>query len=97
MCAFRDEDQAMSLREVVQCFGDFGKELDVVVLDDARAAEDLFVKIGSDCYGTQAVEGIDQSVGKAVEAVSVFDDAFALDIIEHLADLLGCELVMVKE
>ena len=87
----------MSLREVVQRFGDFGKELDVVVLDDTRESEDLFVKIGSDCDGTQSFKCIDESVGKAVEAVPVFDDAFALDIIEHLAHLLGRELVMVEE
>ena len=87
----------MSLRKIFQCLGNFGKELNIVVLDDARESEDLFVKFGSDWHRTQAFECIDKSVGKAVEAVSVLDDAFALDIIEHLADLLRRELVMVEE
>ena len=87
----------MSLRKMLQGLGDFGKELNVVVLDDARESENLFVKLWSDRYRAQAFECVDKSVGKAVEAVPVFDDAFALDIIEHLADLLGCELVVVQE
>jgi hypothetical protein len=87
----------MSLRKILQGLGNFRKELNVVVLDDARESEDLFVKIGSDWHRTQAFECIDESVGKAVEAVSVFDDAFAFNVVEHLTDLLGPELVMVEE
>jgi hypothetical protein len=87
----------MSLRKILQGFRDFGKELNVVVLDDACESEDLFVKLGGDRYRAEAFECIDKSVGKAVEAVSVLHDAFALDIIEHLADLLRRELVVVKE
>ena len=87
----------MSLPEVLQRLGNFGKELDVVVLNDAREAEYLLVKLRSDRNGAQAYEGIDQGVSEAVETVSVLDDAFALDIIEDFANMIGSELVVIEE
>ena len=87
----------MPLREVLQSLGNFGKELDVMVLDDAGEAEDLFVKLCSDRHGAQALESIDQCVGETLQSVSVLHDAFALDLVEDFPHLLGGELVMVEE
>ena len=57
----------------------------------------LFVKLGRDRYGTQPLEGIDQRMGEALEAVSVLDDAFAFNVVEHFSHLLRGELVMIQE
>ncbi len=45
----------------------------------------------------QALKRIDQRVREAVQAVAVRDDAFALDVVEHFAHLLGRELVMIEK
>ena len=87
----------MSLREILQRLGNFGKELDIVVLDDARETEYLLVKLRGDWNGAQAFEGIEQSVSEALEAVAVLDDAIALDVVENLANVLGSELVVIEE
>ncbi len=58
---------------------------------------DLRVQLGRDRDDAQALKRIDQRMRKAVQAVSVLYDAFALHIVEHLAHLLGRELVMIEE
>jgi hypothetical protein len=62
-----------------------------------RETHDLFVKLGRDGNRAQAFESIYQSMGKAVETVSVLHNAFALDVVEDFADLFGLELVMIEE
>ena len=39
--------------------------------------------------GAETFERVDQRVREAVQPVSVLDDAFALDVVENFADLLG--------
>jgi len=68
-----------------------------VILNDLGEADDLRVKFRRDRSGAEALERVDQSVGKAVQAVSVFDDAFALDVVEDFADSFGREFVIIEE
>jgi hypothetical protein len=89
------ENEAVALGEVFESLGDLRKEFDGVILDGLRDAANLGVKVRSDGHRTEALECVDESVGKALQAVSVLDDAFALDIVEDFANLLGRELVVV--
>ncbi len=65
--------------------------------DGVREAVDLCVELRRDGFDAQTLEGIDQGVCEAVQAVSVFHNAIALHVIEHFAHLLGRELVMIQE
>ena len=96
-CAFCDEDQAVAHGEVLQSFGNFGDELDGMIFNDVSEAADLCPEFGSDWGGTETLEGVDEGVGEAVQSVSVLNDAFALDVVQDFADLLGRELVMIQE
>ena len=68
-----------------------------MIFDLVREAEDLPVEFGRNWNRAEALECVNQSVPEAVQAVTVLDIAFAFDIVEHFANLLGSELVMVKE
>jgi len=87
----------VALRKILQRLANFGKELDGMILDRLGNPSDLLVEFWRHGNRAQALKGIDQRVGEAVQAVSVLDDAFALDIVEDFADLLGGELVMIQE
>ena len=45
----------------------------------------------------QALKSVDQRMRETVQAVAVLDDAFALDVVEHFANLFRRELVMIQE
>src|SRR5215472_17123250 len=68
-----------------------------MIFDPARETDDLLAELGGNRNRAEALECVHQSVREAGEAVTVLDDAFAFDIVEHCANLLGCELVVVQE
>src|SRR5215467_13108385 len=68
-----------------------------MILDLVRETDHLLMELRCDRNRAQTLEGIDQRIGKAVEAVSVLDDTFALDVIEDFANLLRREFVVIKE
>ena len=55
------------------------------------------MKFGSDRNRAEALEGVNESVGEAVQAVSVLDDTVALDVVKDFADLFRGEFVMIQE
>jgi len=87
----------MLLRQIGEGLGNLRQKFDGVVLNLVCETDDLFVKLRRDGHGAEPFEGIYESMGKAVETVSVLYYAFALDIVEDFADLFGLELVMVQE
>ena len=58
---------------------------------------DLGVQPRRDWLDAQPFKCIYQSVGKAVQAVPVGNDAFALDIIQHSTNLIRREFVVIQE
>ena len=58
---------------------------------------DLRVQLGSDRLHAEPLERVHQRVRKAVQAVTVLHDAFALYVVEHLAHLLGRKFVVIEE
>src|SRR5579872_1647390 len=68
-----------------------------MILNCPRDTSDFLVQFRRHGNGAEALKGIDQRMGKALQAVSVLDDAFALDIVEHFAHLLGREFMMIEE
>ncbi len=60
-------------------------------------ALDLRMQLRGDRHADSAVQRLDQSVRKAVQPIAVLHDAFALDVVEHFADLLGREFVMIQK
>jgi hypothetical protein len=83
--------------EISKSLGNLGEKFDGVIFDLVGEADYLLVEFGSDWNWAEFLERVHESVGKAVEAVSVLDDAFALDVVEDLADLLGRKFVMIQE
>src|ERR1700733_931650 len=65
--------------------------------DGVGKAVDLGVQFRRDRPDAQALKSIDQRMRKAVQAISMFQDAIALHVIEHFAHLLGRKLVVVQK
>ena len=62
-----------------------------------RKAVDLRVQLRRHRFNAQPLEGVNQRMGEAVQAVAMFHDAFALHVVENFAHLLGRELVMIEK
>src|SRR5579859_171746 len=95
--SFGKENQAVALRKIFQRLANFGKKFNGMILNRLGNTSDLPVQFRRHGNGAEALKGIDQRMGKALQAVSVLDDAFALHVIEDFADLFGRELVMIQE
>ena len=65
--------------------------------DGVGESADGFMQSRSEGFDGQALEGLYQRMSKAVQTVSVADDALALYLIQNLAYLLGRILVMVQK
>src|ERR1700722_1112179 len=83
--------------EILQRLGNLGNNFDRLIRDRIGEIANLRVRLRRDRLDAQALEGVDQSVREAVQAVSVFYDAVALNLVEHCAHLLGRKLMMVKK
>jgi hypothetical protein len=70
---------------------------DWLVRDGVGKAVDLSVQFGSDRFDAQALKRIDQRMGEAVQPVAVFQDAFALYVVENFANLLWREFVVIQK
>ena len=81
----------MAVGEVFQRFRDFWKEFDVMILNVLAKLMTWACKFRSDRRRTEFLEGVDESVREAVQAVSVLHDAFALDVVQDFANLLRRE------
>src|SRR5690348_4149224 len=95
--SFGKENQAVALRKILQRLANFGKKFDGMVLNCPGDTSHLLVQFRRHGNGAEALKGIDQRMGEAVQAVSMLDDAFALDLVEHFANLLGGEFMMIEE
>ena len=58
---------------------------------------DLRVQLRRDRLDAEPLKRIHQRVRKAVQAVAVLHDAFALHVVEHLAHLLGRKFVVIEK
>ena len=95
--ALGHQDQVMALRQVLESFGHFGQNLDRMLGNGVGKTIDLRMQLGRNRLDAQTLKGIDESMRETVQSVAVFHDAFALDIVEHFAHLLGRELVMIQK
>src|SRR5437764_11706507 len=84
-------------RFVPQRCGNLGNKFNRVIFDHVREGTNLVAKFRGNRLFAEALERVDQRVSEAVQAVSVLDDAFALDIVKDFANLLGTERVMIEE
>src|SRR5580704_3181728 len=87
----------MALGEVLQRLAYFGQELNGVILNAMGKAHHLRMQLWSDRPWAQTLERCHQSMGEAVQAVPVGNDAFALDIIQHSTNLIRREFVVIQE
>lgn len=87
----------MTFAEIGKRFRHARKKFDWVSGNGVREAIDGFVKFGRDWVHREPLESANQGVREAVQAITVSDNAFALDIVEHFPDLFGGIIPMVKE
>ena len=68
------------------------------MLSDAKGeCTDLLAQVQRESFHTQALESLAERVGKAVNAVSVRLDRFALDLIEASTNLLRREFAVIEK
>jgi hypothetical protein len=72
-------------------------EVDGMIGDAVGEAVDLGVQLGRDRLTLSRSNVSTSACAKAVQAVAVLHDAFALHIVEHFAHLLGRKLVMIEK
>jgi hypothetical protein len=87
----------MTAGKIFERLWNFRQEFDRVILNRARNSADLSIDFGSDGHRTEPHERVHQSMRETLQAVTVFHDALALNLIQHFAHLLRRELVMIQE
>src|ERR1700730_9513608 len=87
----------MTLRQVLQGLRNLRQQLDWMIGDAMSKPVDLGVQLRRNRMNAQSFERSDQGVRKAVQAVAMRYDAFALHLVEHLAHLLGREFVVIQK
>src|SRR5580693_10177155 len=87
----------MPLRKVFQSLRDVGQAFDGMVRNRVSEPCDLGVQLSGDRLRIEPLKCRHQRVRKAVQAVAMRHDGFALHIIEHLPHLLGRKLVVIKK
>src|ERR1700727_2170834 len=76
---------------------DIGQEFYGMVSDQVSETMNLSVQFRSNWRSAKAFKRIYQSVRKAVQTVTVLQNAIALHIIQNLAYLLGRKFMVVEE
>src|SRR5579872_4927104 len=87
----------MPFGKVLQRLANVRQELDRVVLDTMREAHDLRMRFRRNRGRAEPLKSSYKRMSKTVQAVSVSDDALALNVIEDFANLFGLKLVMIQE
>src|SRR5260370_5764988 len=87
----------MARAEVCQSLFDACNDLDRMLGDGAGESRNGLVQRGGERLDRKALEGHNQRLHKAVQAVSMLADSFALYFIEFFPDLFRRELVMIEK
>src|SRR5580658_6747618 len=92
-----DQDKMMPSGQVMQGLRDLWQEFDWMVRHSVRKTGDLGVQLRRNGLHAKPLKRVHQCVRKAVQAVAMLHDAFALHIVEHLAYLLRRKLVVIEK
>ncbi len=96
-CAFGHQDKMVPGGQVLQCLGHSGAHFNRMLGDDVRESDDGFVQRRRERFYGQAFKSLCQSVGEAVQSVTVADDALPLYFIQDFANFGGRIFVMIQE
>jgi len=87
----------MASGEVLQSFGDLRQKLHRLLRDGASESADGLVQTFTERLNRNSLKSLDQSVLKAVQPVTMADDALAFYVVENFADLSGCTLAVIQK
>src|SRR5260370_16201946 len=95
--SFGHENEAMARAEIGQGLRYSGNDLDGVLGNGVGKAVNGLAQRGRERLNGDAFKGVNQGLDKAVQAISVLADGFALYLVQLLPHLLRREFVMVEK
>ncbi len=95
--SFGHENEVMARAEIGQGLRYSGNDLDGVLGNGVGKAVNGLAQRGRERFNGDALKGVNQGLDKAVQAISVLADGFALHLIQLLPHLLRREFVMVEK
>ena len=87
----------MPRAKILQRLRNLRQELNRMIFDSVSKACDLGMQFRCDRLHAQTLKRANQRMRETVQAVTMGHDALALDIVEHLAYLLGGKLKMIEK
>ena len=95
--SFGHQDEVVELAEILQGFGHAGENFNRMPGDLVGKAANAFVQAGRDRIDGKPLEGLNQRMREAVQAVAVPNDRFSLNVVQHHPNHFGRVFAMVEE